>query len=255
MTNQQLATLLHEIQGDVTASSGDVVAVLRKCKILASQVGDRDFSLWVESELNGYPGQQPVPDYRCLHANGFASFMNAGWRAERQPILWEVVPADARKALQNIDFRQGIATAKRQTARLNRPDVAIRLQGKMFPDMNCVAAWLEIPESEFDQMFSVIMNRILDFVLRIESDNPALATLPLTGHSASIGATPAIHNVFHGPIGNVAQGANSGGQFANTRNGAAERSWSREAKIALAALLVTILGTIAAWLVVPGLLK
>jgi hypothetical protein len=168
-------SLLREIQGDLSNEFCDVTTVLRKCKILAARLGSEEFSRWIDWELNGYPDSQPLPGYRCLGASCYASFMNTAWRVEGQAVLWEVIPQQAREALQNIQYREGIAKAKafvEKGCKINRPDVAIRLQGKMFPGLNCFAAWLTISGGEFEQLFSTIKNRILDFVLKIEAENP-----------------------------------------------------------------------------------
>ena len=48
----------------------------------------------------------------------------------------------------------------------------------MFPDMNCVGVWVEIEGNEFAQLLSVVKNRILDFVLQIEPENPNAGEAP-----------------------------------------------------------------------------
>lgn len=66
---------------------------------------------------------------------------------------------------------------------------------------------------------------------------------------------PVVQNVFHGPVGNVAQNSHGFLQSAESEEDSKNRGWSTEAKIAIATLVVTVLGVIAAWLVVPGFLR
>src|ERR1039457_2701807 len=126
--------------------------LLRKCKILAARLDSHQFSQWIDWELNGYPEDQSLPNYRYLNVLTFATFMNVAWRAERQPILWEVLPEQAKEALKCIQFRDGIAKAANvgKGGSIPRPDVAIRIEGKMFPDMHCISPWQEIPSHEFE---------------------------------------------------------------------------------------------------------
>lgn len=56
--------LLNEIRFDLTNKSASLANTLRKAKILASEIGLPEFRQWVEFELNGYPDQKSVPEYR-----------------------------------------------------------------------------------------------------------------------------------------------------------------------------------------------
>ncbi len=95
---------------------------------------------------------------------------------------------------------------------------------------------------------------------QLTSDLERLTLIPEAAHEAPapVAAPPTIHNIFNGPVGNVAQ--DSRGFQQNAREGAVSEDrpksgLSVEAKIALVALLVTVFGAVAAWLVVPGVLK
>jgi hypothetical protein len=52
----------------------------------------------------------------------------------------------------------------------------------MFPELQCVGAWGEIGGSEFQQLLSAVNNRVLDFVLKIEAENPNAGEAPLNTH-------------------------------------------------------------------------
>ena len=208
-------SLLREIQSDL-AGPTDIATVLRKCKILAARLGSEPFSRWVDLELGGYPESEPTPEYRRLAVNGYANFMNIAWRATEQPILWFALPEEVRDAHRHIDFRDGIAKAAlfaQHGARIDRPELGPLLQGKMFPDMNCVGAWLVISASEFGQLVSGVKNRILDFVLKIEAANPdAGEATPNSQPVPQNQLQPLVQNFF-AAVGNVAQ---SGQNFSQT---------------------------------------
>jgi hypothetical protein len=98
----------------------------------------------------------------------------------------------------------------------------------------------------------------------IETENPNAGKAPLSSHSAPMETSqPLIHSVFRGPVGNVAQNGHDFRQTASdgrvgvvNETGKDKRAGvGIEAKIAIATLVVAMLGAIAAWLAVPGLLK
>ena len=51
-------TLLREIQADAVDTNVDISVLLRKCKVLAARLGNKEFNLWVERELNGYTSRE-----------------------------------------------------------------------------------------------------------------------------------------------------------------------------------------------------
>lgn len=199
-------TLLAEIQKEA-ADGTDLVAVLKKCKILAARLGSVEFAQWISWELDGYPTEQPVPSYRRINAQYYANFMGAGWSAERQPFLWPVLGDAKYENFNPIEFRDGIAKAVAFTkgARVNRPELGFIVQGKMFPDLNCVGTWVEISGSEFQQLLSAVSCRILDFALQIEAANPAAGEAPINSHPVPAEKLQPLVQNFFGPVGNIAQ--------------------------------------------------
>jgi hypothetical protein len=204
-------SLLREIQNDLATADGDATAVLRKCKILAARLGSAEFANWVECELNGYPMSQTLPEYRRLGIIYYGSFSNIAWQAPRQPVPLQLVPEEYRKSFQGVEFRDGIAKAvsfarSEHGVNVQRPELIFALQGKMYPDMNCHGVWGEIGSTEFKQLVSAVKNRILDFSLKIEAENPAAGEAPL--HSQPVPKEklqPLVQNVFYAPVGTVAQ--------------------------------------------------
>jgi AbiTii len=201
-------SLLREIQTEVANADSDLAAVLRKCKILAARLGSEEFGEWLSWELNGYPEGKEVPAYRRLNVNYFANFMNVAWNAPKQPFLWPVLGKDAYDRLNPVEYREGIAkvVALATGGMVPRPDLAFLVQGKMFPDMECVGAWMEIGGNEFLQLLSAVRTKILDFVLEIEKANPNAGEAEPNSHPIPAERLqPLVQNIFHGAIGSFAQ--------------------------------------------------
>jgi hypothetical protein len=95
---------------------------------------------------------------------------------------------------------------------------------------------------------------------QLKSDMERMPLIPEATPRTPPAAVPhTIHNTFNGPVGNVAQQSRDVQQTVNGADPAEKKGpksgLSGEAKIALATLIVTVLGVAAAWLAVPGFLK
>ena len=212
-------TLLQEIQRETSSSGGDLATILRKCKILAARLGSPEFARWITWELDGYPEDQPIPPYRQISVQCYADFMSVAWNAPRRPILWPVLGKEAKEAYEQLhpfEFRPGIAQASAliKGATINRPDLGLLVQGKMFPTLDCVSAWVKIEGNEFAQLLSAVKNRILDFVLQIEAEYPDAGEAPPNTHPVPAEKLQPLVQNFFGPVGNVAHNSHSFSQTA-----------------------------------------
>ncbi len=204
-------SLLREIQNDLARRDADAVSVLRKCKILAARLGSPELAHWVDCELKGFPDTQPVPEYRKLTITYYASFMNLGWRRPKEPVPMQLVPEKYRDSFRLIEFREGITKAaslarEKSGARVERPELVPAFEGKMWPQMHCQNVWGEIPNIEFEQLLSAVKDRVLEFSLQIEAENPSAGeALPNSQPVPKDKLQPLVQNIFYGSVGNVAQ--------------------------------------------------
>ena len=212
-------SLLRDIQADLARESGDVTTVLRKCKILAARLGSIEFANWVDWELDGYPSSQEIPAYRRLTTIYYAAFMDVAWRVPKQAVPLQIIPEEFRESYTYIPFTDGIAKATTFTrngtgAVIQKPDLIWSVQGKMYPRMQCHQVWAEISGIEFEQLISAVKNKILDFSLKIEAENPDAGEAPPNSQPVPVERLQTIlHNTFNGPVGNIAQNSE---QFSQT---------------------------------------
>lgn len=204
-------SLLREIQ-TVIASDGDVISALRKCKILAARLRSDELARWVDFELDGFPASQPIPEYRRLSTTCLANFTNGYWRVDNCEVPRFGLPEDMREGLSRPhEFRDGITAAtafSQKGASINYPELAVIIEryGVLYPEYRCTRAWKVIPTTEFQQLISAVKNRILDFSLKIEVENPSAGEAPPnTQPVPSEKLQPLVHNVFYGNVGNLSQ--------------------------------------------------
>jgi AbiTii len=167
---------------------------------------------WVDFELDGFPASQPIPEHRRLSTTCLANFSNGYWGAKNCEVPPFALPEDMREGLSRPhEFRDGITTAtafSKKGATINYPELAIVIQrhGVMYPKFRCTLAWKVIPATEFQQLISAVKNRILDFSLKIEAENPAAGeALPNTQPVPPEKLQPLVHNVIYGNVGNISQ--------------------------------------------------
>lgn len=212
--------MLREIRKDA-AKSADILTALHRCKILAARLKSDEFARWVDLELNGYPGGQPTPDYRHLSVVYFARFSNSAWEVSRAAIPLQFVPEKHRDAFQYVEFRDGIAKAEalsqgKNNVTIERPEMIFALEGKMYPGMHCQGVWGEISRPEFLQLLSAVRNRILDFSLKVEAENPDAGEAPANTLPVAPEKVETIfYNTFIGDVGAVAQNSERFSQTVN----------------------------------------
>lgn len=70
---------ISEIQSEILSPDCDLVSVLRKAHLHAIKMGLDEFDQWLLYELNGYPNQQCIPEFRRVHGVVKANNPVNGW--------------------------------------------------------------------------------------------------------------------------------------------------------------------------------
>lgn len=181
-------SLLKEIQADAVDANVDISVVLRKCKVLAARLGNKEFNLWVERELNGYTSREDLPEYRILKVESCGNFLSVGWKADGIPIPPSSIPEKYRDIVTTAYFVDPISSYQwlirgnenaGDILRQPWPADLIGLVGsEIYEDMNCVSAWKVISKSTIAAILDTVRNRILSFVLEIEAEAPDAGEAP-----------------------------------------------------------------------------
>lgn len=177
----ELLGLLSEIQNEAVSSNSNVASLLRKCLILAARVDSGLLEDWVKYELNGYPANADVPDYRDLtlafkgHFSGpfGASIKNA----PIAPHLIENIVGDDR--FNRFAARQAITTiTDTEKARnsgvlhVNFDNLALLLGPRVYSGYNAIQVWGEVPSMSVIGIIEAVKNRVLEFTLALEKKYP-----------------------------------------------------------------------------------
>lgn len=209
-------SLLREIQTAAIDGASDLESLLRKCRVLASRLKHEDFKKWVQSELDGYPGGEGVPDYREFHLQCFGHFSGPFQSGLRNaPIPESCIPKDLRESLAHAEIRDGVGSLKAlvdgcsgDTLTYGWPaDANVLFGDRIYQRMVLMQGWGSLPKSAVVGILSTVRNRVLNFALEIEASNPDAgeATPEITPVPKET-VSQIFNSYIYGNVGNVATG-------------------------------------------------
>lgn len=220
-------SLLREIQNAAVDSNVKLADLLRKCKILAARLGNKEFKDWVERELNGYPIEedQQLPEYRIYQVNSkghFSGPFGSGLRNADIPLM--CLPKEAREVLGHSYMGQPVAAMEDLVKKSDsgvaqepwNPNLVAMFSSLFYRNMSCVQAWKVIPINQIIGTLDAIRNKILNFALEIEGEAPSAGDGPVNSNPLPQEKIQQIFNMnFTGNVGNLATGSHD---FTQTTN-------------------------------------
>jgi hypothetical protein len=209
-------TLLREIQADAVNPAVDVPTLLRKCKILATRLKHEAFKSWVDNELNGYQKKDELPAYRVLDVQSFGHFSGPfGSGLKNAPIPPSCLPKELRDLVTKAYVYEGVGAlstlvGNKRGGSLSSAwpaDAVARYGQDIYEDMNCIGAWRIIGHSQMAGILDTMRNRVLTFVLEIESTYPDAGEYDADPNAISADRVSQLYQTFIlGNVGNVSSG-------------------------------------------------
>ena len=211
-------SLLREIQSAAIESNTGLATLLRKCKVLAARLGSQEFGTWVDNELGGYKSVDDLPDYRVSHVNSKGHFRGPyGSGIDYADIPLNCIPEKYREVMSKANMMQSIAYIEALVSQADGcgsaqepwdPDFVVMVGKNIYSHMNCMQAWKVIPTGYLIEVLNEVRNRILNFVLKIEAENPEAGEATLNSNPVSPEKVQQIfYTTINGNVGNVATGS------------------------------------------------
>lgn len=167
--------LIDEIIDILSDESKSLSEALLKTQVLLHKVGKKELAEWVRQELNGYPQEADLPEYRMLHANVLANFRNMDYRYASQPIPIMHLSEEAQKNLQTMTFRQALSVIedmatkdKGDVIRVLPPEYSSMLDEGLSNGYHIERAWCQTPVHDVKGILTRIRSRLLDFILELK---------------------------------------------------------------------------------------
>ncbi|KAA1153799.1 hypothetical protein EU510_08390 [Pseudoalteromonas sp. FUC4] len=221
-------SLLREIQDAAIDSKTDLASLLRKCKVLSARLGSQEFKAWVDAELSGYRDADCLPEYRIIHVTSKGHFSGAfGSGLNNADIPLMCIPENFRESMSRSNMMEPVAGMEALVSKCEggtaqepwNPDFVALVGQKIYERMNCMQAWKVIPITSVIAALDEIRNRILNFVLEIEAQDPEAGEAALNSSPVPPEKVNQIFNTYiSGSVQNVATGSHSFEQHATNND-------------------------------------
>ena len=200
--------LIEEIKHDAVDANSDLGTLLRKCELLAAELGSQPLEDWLIWESNGYPEGAEFPNYRIWTLEIRGDFAGP-YRAQipNYSIPLSYIPANERGYYKNYKCAQSIASIEALikecenqpsgALRVSTKDLASVLGTKVWQGYSCIEAWAQYPKGELVEVLNAVRNRILDFVLAVSKIHPTVAS---GGNTEGALESKEVNQVFHTTI-------------------------------------------------------
>lgn len=224
--------LLSEIQASLLDEGANLGRTLLKIKFLASRIGSDVLEDWVGHEIEGYPKDVPVPEYRKTGLIYTCSLANVAYIRHTAPIPPFLISKHAADHWLSHEFREGMDIIDDTVARadgntqysVDASNLMLALQGKIYEGHSILSINGTFDLRAFVRVQSAVRAKLLDLTIRLEKDVPASKEITMTEKANALpaeavaAANTATASVIYNVNGPMTQITNSGQAGAITLN-------------------------------------
>jgi hypothetical protein len=189
--------LLNELITSLSDAQPSLIDALVKTKVLLHQVGRKDLTEWVNSEINGYSDDALLPEYRILDAQVKGNVTNNAYSYNDHPLPTMHLDKAVRDRFEKLEMRDSIAVleglSKNERQGLQRPlpiETGALFNKALTGGYRVQQAWCDIGVGRMSQIIAQVRSKLLDFLLELqakvgegmsEDDVKRIAQSPETG--------------------------------------------------------------------------
>jgi hypothetical protein len=197
--------ILDDIVALLSDESSSLTAALLKTKVLLHNIGKKELVEWANNELNGYPDEAQLPEYRVLPSVVLANLNSMTFQAERHPIPIAHLGADREASLEHTPMYQSLAVLQEMSLRKEGLMRAIPMEWIGILELGLARgvriqqAWCHISADDITGIFLQVRSRLLDFLLELKDTVGESATASeLRQKSNSLDARRMFNNAIFG---------------------------------------------------------
>ena len=161
----------------LSTKDGSLTDALLKTKVLLHKIGHQELIGWVNSELNGYPDKEDLPQYRILPAQVLVNASNMAYRVTSHPVPLGHLTKKMRNAYETARMDQSLAVleqlASKEGGSLRAP-IPMEVNGLIGEGLDngyqVEQAWCNIQQSALASIFVQVRSRLLDFILELKDE-------------------------------------------------------------------------------------
>jgi len=176
--------LVRRVRDEIVDTEVSVSATLRRAKILAAFLDNKEVRTWVDRELGGYPEGTELPSYRKLKSPALGDFTSryiGSITGHQLPISLLPEPfKELTKALPIVnpvrEIETFISTSKKDLRR-TWPTEALFLLRKhtgINQEFDPVEFYQPITKAQLEGVLDAVRNHLLDFILSLQEVDPAV---------------------------------------------------------------------------------
>ena len=216
-------SLVTEIIETLSSQSGSLTEALLKTKVLLHKIGHQELVEWVNNELNGYPEQDSVPNYRILPAQVLANAANRAYQITAHPIPVGHLDEEVRESLETAKMSQSLAVLEKlvegEGGHLEAP-IPMEANGVLGQALAngfiIQRAWSQIGKADVTQIFVQVRSRLLDFVLSLQDQlGENMSDHDIRQRTDSFDAARLFNNAIFGNNTTIVVGTNNRQQISN----------------------------------------
>lgn len=189
--------LLHEIQLALLDDETSVGSVLLKLRFLASRLDANILEEWVQHEIEGYPADAQVPDYRIAQVTYTGTFADIARQLNNVSIPRHLIAKFAGQQWVRYAIREGlpvIDSRLRNTSSdghfaIDSSNLKLILQDKIYEGMDIVEINNRIDIGAFTRVQEAVRAKALDFALKLERQVSAASEISVERKDSAITPT------------------------------------------------------------------
>lgn len=182
-------SLLREIQTSLLEEASDLGPILLKLRFLAARLGSDVLEDWVQHEMNGYPKEVPVPDYRKAPISYSGTFSNGYQTINKVTIPEYLIRQHAGEHWLHIDIRDPLSVIDSMVARrsedskgdqrygISTGNLKLLLQDKLYDGLPLIEMYSEFSPGAFVGIQSTVRAKVLELTLELEKAVPNAADI------------------------------------------------------------------------------
>lgn len=212
--------LIEQIINDLVNDQTPLSSALNKTKVLASRIGQQELLAWANNELSGYNSFEGMPSYRKFRGNIHVDYMDGYNHVTGFPLTLDF-DAETAELFETVRFGQGVqqleqlASSGHELLRYEFTGKQRLILNQLFqrvngPDYQLTGAGISVPANILQSTLSAIRQRLLDFMLELETRFGLETDLSILKSNSQIiqqYMNTTIHNTRDGSIINTGNNA------------------------------------------------
>lgn len=190
-----------QIIKDLANGTADIQTALKRTKVLLQELNNDKLLQWVNYEIEGYPENADIPDYRMIGGQVYGTYFKGSIATHVQynhvPISLGNLPDEIKNDILTIKITQGIEALNAMVIESRRKEnggLTRLIPSELYPHiaqanndlgMIIVTASVELNMAEILNIFPKIESKLLDILLFLEKQFGKLDDLDINTESKS----------------------------------------------------------------------